>query len=170
MKKTVLIYGLLAGCISIIGYLITFATGHMDMDMGMVIGFASMLLAFSLIFVATVQYRKNHGGAVSFSQAFQIGLYISLIASTIYVGVWLYNLHNFYPDFAEKFSAQYLAGLKADGAPAKEIAEATAEMKEFVVNYQKPWYVIATAYMEILPIGLIVSAISALILKHKPKL
>lgn len=170
MKKIVLTYGLIGGGISVMGYLITMLTGHTDMEMGMILGFASMLLAFSLIFVATVKYRTAHGGAVSFGNAFQIGLYISLIASTIYVLVWLYYLYNVYPDFAPKYAAQYIEGLKAAGAGKQEIAEQSAKMGEFVENYKKPWYVIAITYTEILPLGLIVSLISALILKRKPKL
>jgi hypothetical protein len=169
MKKIVLTYGLISGAISVIGYLITFATGHTDMQMGMVLGFASMIVAFSLIFVATVKYRNANGGEVSFGRAFRIGLYISLIASTIYVLVWLYNLYNVYPDFAAKFSAQYLDGLRADGATQEKIAAETAKMDQFITDYKKPWYVIIMTYSEILPVGLIVSLISALILKRKPK-
>ncbi|KOS04741.1 hypothetical protein AM493_00770 [Flavobacterium akiainvivens] len=170
MKKLVLTHGLIAGGISVIGYLITFISGAMHNEMAMLIGFASMLLAFSLIFVATVKFRKQQGGVVSFGQAFQIGLYISLIASTVYVLVWLYNLYNVYPDFAEKYSAEYLEGLKAAGASAEKLAKATAEMNQFVADYKKPWYVIVMTYTEILPIGIIVSLISALILKRKPNL
>ncbi|MEL1243159.1 DUF4199 domain-containing protein [Flavobacterium sp. DGU11] len=170
MKKIVLTYGLIGGGISVIGYLITIFTGHTNMQISMLIGFASMLAAFSLIFVATAKYRNAHGGVVSFGSAFQIGLYIALIASTIYVLVWLYYLYNIYPDFAEKFSAQYLEGLKAAGEPESVIAEATTEMNQFVIDYKKPWYVIIKTYEEILPLGIVVSLISALILKRKPKI
>lgn len=169
MKKIVLTYGLIAGGISVIGYLFTFISGGLHNEQAMLIGFASMLLAFSLIFVATVQYRKSQGGAVSFRDAFLIGIYISLIASTVYVLVWLYNLYNVYPDFAKTYAAEYLKGLKTSGASAEKIAAATAEMDQFVADYKKPWYVIVWTYIEILPIGIMVSVISALILMRKKK-
>ncbi|MGQ2984594.1 DUF4199 domain-containing protein [Flavobacterium sp.] len=170
MKKLVLTYGLLGGGISVIGYLITMVTGAPHNDFAMLIGFASMLAAFSLIFVATVKYRKEHEDTVSFGNAFLIGLYISLIASTIYVLVWLYYLYNVYPDFAPKYAAEYLEGLKAAGKSADVIKAETAKMNELITNYKKPWFVIGMTYTEILPIGIIVSLISAAILKRKPKL
>ncbi|AWH85419.1 DUF4199 domain-containing protein [Flavobacterium album] len=170
MKKLVLTYGLIGGAVSVIGYLITMLTGHTNMMVSMVIGFASMLAAFSLIFVATVKYRNAHGGVITFGNALQIGLYISLITATIYVVVWLFYLYNIYPDFAEKLSAQYLDSLRADGETEKVIAEKTAEMNQFVLDYKKPWFVVMKTYEEILPLGIIVSLISALILKRKPKL
>jgi len=169
MKKIVLTYGLISGAVSVIGYLITFISGSVHNETAMLIGFTSMLLAFSLIFVATVKYRKQNGGTVTFSRAFMIGLYISLIASTVYVLVWLYNLYNVYPDFAEKFAAQYLAGLKADGAPAEKIAAETTKMNQFIIDYKQPWYVVVMTYTEILPIGIVVSLLSAAILKRKPE-
>lgn len=168
MKRLVLTYGLLGGGISVIGYLITMFTGAPHDEFAMLIGFASMLAAFSLIFVATVKYRKQHDGAVSFGKAFLIGLYISLIAATIYVLVWLYYLYNVYPDFAPKYAAQYLEGLKAAGASSDIIAAETSSMDKFVNNYKKPWFVIGMTYTEILPIGIIVSLISAAILRRKP--
>ncbi|MFL9842936.1 DUF4199 domain-containing protein [Flavobacterium rhizosphaerae] len=170
MKKTVLVYGLLAGFISTIGYLISIFYEEIDMNTGMMIGYASMLAAFSLIFVATVNYRKQHGGTIGFGKAFQIGLYISLIASTIYVLIWLYCLYNVYPDFAQHYAEAYLEGLKSSGKTAAEIAAETASMDEMVANYKKLWYVIPTTYAEILPIGLIASVISAAILKRKPNI
>jgi len=170
MKKLVLTYGLLGGGISVIGYLITMFTGAPHNEFAMLIGFASMLAAFSLIFVATVKHRKQQDGAVSFGNAFLIGLYISLIASTIYVLVWLYYLYNVYPDFAPRYAAEYLEGLKAAGVSQEKLAEETASMNELITNYKKPWFVIGMTYTEILPIGIIVSLISAAILKRKPKL
>ncbi|WP_294818257.1 DUF4199 domain-containing protein [uncultured Flavobacterium sp.] len=169
MKKIVLTYGLLGGGISVIGYLITMFTGAPHNEFAMLIGFASMLAAFSLIFVATVKYRKQHDGAINFGNAFLIGLYISLIASTIYVLVWLYYLYNVYPDFAPKYAAQYLEGLKAAGVPQEKVAAEAVKMNQFISDYKKPWYVIAMTYTEILPIGIIVSLISAAILRRRPK-
>ena len=75
MKKTVLIYGLIAGIISCMGFFLL--SKNMDFDKGMIYGFGSMIVAFSLIFVAVKNYRDKHnGGIISFGKAFQIGLYI----------------------------------------------------------------------------------------------
>jgi len=169
MKKTVLIYGLLGGAISVIGYLITMITGAPHDGFAMLIGFASMILAFSLIFVAASGYRKTHGEAATFGRLFLAGLYITLIASTIYVLVWLYYLYNVYPDFATDYTTGQLEALKASGASATEIAAETAKMKELVLNYKKPWFVILLTYSEIVPVGLIFSLISAAAFRYRQK-
>src|SRR5215210_668865 len=91
MKKNILIYGLIAGVIvSVLMLLsmnyISHCEGNVDYTTSMVIGYASMLLAFSLVFVGIRNYRdKYNGGVISFGKAFKIGILIVLIASTMYV-------------------------------------------------------------------------------------
>lgn len=115
MKKNVWTFGVIAGFISTIGFVIgTINPDTIDMEKGMIYGFASMILAFSLTFVAIKNYRdKYNGGAVSFKKAFLIGLYISLIASSIYVAVWLveyyFILDNFWGKYAEMHQANLVA-------------------------------------------------------------
>ena len=110
MKKTVLICGLIAGLIStslFIGLMLLGKAGQDDFKNGAIYGYTLMILAFSLIFVGTKITRdKYNGGAISFARAFRVGLYITLIASTMYVIVWLIDYYLFIPDFAEKYTAR----------------------------------------------------------------
>jgi len=105
MKKLIWTYGLIGGFISTIGYLIMAGSGEITaeaMQNGMIYGFTSMIIAFSLVFIAIKTYRDKHnGGTITFGNAFKMGLYMALITSTIYVLVWLIAYYNFYPDFAE---------------------------------------------------------------------
>src|ERR1017187_9822075 len=72
----------------------------------MLIGYASMLVALSLVFVGIRNYRdKYNNGVISFGKAFKIGIMIVLIASTIYVVAWLIDYFFFIPDFMEKYSS-----------------------------------------------------------------
>jgi hypothetical protein len=173
MKKTVLIYGLIAGLIStslFIGLMILGKAGHDDFENGEIYGYTLMILAFSMIFVATKITRDKHnGGEISFGKAFRVGLYITLIASTIYVIVWLIDYYCFIPDFAEKYGAHVIEKLKASGAGQAEIAKQSAEMAKFSEMYKNPFFNAMITYTEILPVGLIVSLISASILKRKKK-
>ena len=108
MKKTVIVNGLIAGLISsslFIALMLLGRAGDLDFKNGMVYGFSLMILAFSFIFVGTKSVRDQNGGAISFGKAFLVGLYISLIASTVYVLVWMIDLNLFIPDFAEKYGA-----------------------------------------------------------------
>jgi len=173
MKKIILIYGFIAGLIvsvlmlSSVNYL-SHCNGNVDYDTSMFIGYASMLLAFSLVFVGIRNYRNQyHGGVISFGKAFKIGMVIVLIASTVYVLSWLVDYFFFIPDFMDKYAAHMLGQLKASGASEMEIASQTKEMADFAVMYKNPFFNAMMTYMEILPVGLLVTLISSLILKRK---
>ena len=90
-----------------------------------------------------------------------------MIASTIYVLAWLVDYYLFVPDFMDKYAAFVLKEAKADGLSASEITEKTNEMESYKEMYKNPLLVVLLTYAEILPVGLIVSLISALILKRK---
>lgn len=171
MKNTVLKFGLISGFISIIGFLVMHISDSRNFENGMIYGFASMIVAFSFIFVAIKTYRdKQNGGTITFGKAFQMGLYISLIASTIYVVTWLITLYNFIPDFADKYAAYSISQMQADGASPAEVSKAMAEMQEFKETYKSPVMVVLWTYMEILPIALLFTLLASAILKKKPQL
>ena len=173
MKKNITIYGLIAGIVVSILMLfnvnyVSHCAGTVDYDTSLVIGYASMLIAFSLVYVGIRNYRdKYNGGVISFGKAFKIGILIVLIASTIYVIAWLVDYYLFIPDFAEKYSAQALEKLKASGASQMEIDKQTKEMAGFCKMIKNPFFNGMMAYAEILPVGLVVTLISSLILKRK---
>ena len=173
MKKNIIIYGLIAGIVVSIPMLITMnyisnSKGNIDYDTAMVIGYASMLIAFSLVFVGIRNYKdKYNGGVISFGKAFKIGIMIVLIASTMYVLAWLIDYFFFIPDFIEQYSAHTLEQLKESGASKIEIDEQTKEMESFGRMYKNPFFNAMITYMEILPVGLIVTLISSIILKRK---
>jgi Protein of unknown function (DUF4199) len=173
MKKTVFICGLIAGLISsslFIGLMLLGKAGHEDFKNGMIYGYTLLVLAFCFIFAGTKITRdKYNGGAISFGKAFLVGLYITLIASTIYVIVWQIDYHFFIPDFAEKYGAHVLENLKASSASQAEIARQTAEMSRFSEMYKNPLFNALLTYSEIVPVGLIVSLVSAWALKRKNK-
>ncbi len=172
-QKNIIIYGFIAGVIvsvlmlSSVNYL-SHCGGNADYNTSMVIGYASMLLAFSLVFVGIRNFRdKYNGGIISFSKAFKIGIMIVLIASTIYVVAWLIDYFFFIPDFMDKYSAHMIAEMKANGASQSEIAKQSSEMENFGKMYKNPFFNALMTYAEILPVGLIVTLISSLILKRK---
>jgi amino acid transporter len=173
MKKNIIIYGLIAGLVVSISMLSTVnylshCEGNVDYDTSLLLGYASMLIAFSLVFVGILNYRnKFNGGVISFGKAFKIGIMIVLIASTIYVAAWLIDYFYFIPDFAEKYAAHMLDELKASGASQVEIDKRTKEMATFATMMKNPAYNAMMAYAEILPVGLVVTLISSLILKRK---
>jgi di/tricarboxylate transporter len=137
----------------------------------MVLGYASMILAFSLIFVAVKNYRDVYNsGIITFGQALKIGLLITLIASTVYVIIWMIDYSYFVTDFGEKYQAQVLAEMKASGASADAIKKQGAEMAVMMDRYKNSAVFRAMfTYLEIVPVGIVMSLIAALILKKKSK-
>jgi hypothetical protein len=149
---------------------ISHCEGNVDYGTSMLIGYASMLIAFSLVYVGIRNFRDRYNeGVISFGKAFKIGITIVFIASTMYVAAWLIDYFFFIPDFMEKYSAQAIAEMKASGASQTEIDQETKEMADFGRMYQNPFFNAMITYAEILPVGLIVTLISAFILKRKDK-
>lgn len=172
MKKNVLVFGLISGLVvsTIMAISMTYMSKHPELCGGvssMVVGYLSMLLAFSLIFVAVKNFRdQQNGGAISLGKAFTIGLLISLIASTMYVITWALVYHFVMPDFMDRYVAQIIEHAKASSTPA-ELQKLTEQMNTQRENYKNPLFFSMMTYMEILPVGIIVSLIVALILKRK---
>lgn len=169
MKKTVLVYGAIAGLI--VAGMMAFSTGYFcargDFEGGMIYGYTAMIIAFSMIFVGIKSYRdKYHGGLIRFGTAFKTGFFISLVASTIYVLGWLIVYYFFIPDFMDKYAAAMVSRAQAAGASAPELASETAKMAQMKEWYKNPLFVILMTYVEILPVGVIVALISALVLKR----
>ena len=159
MKKNIIIYGLIAGIVVSVLMLfsvngISHREGNFDYNRSLVIGYASMLIAFSLVYVGIRNYRdKYNNGVISFGKAFKIGIMIVLIASTIYVVAWLIDYFYFIPDFAEKYSTHMLDQLKASGASQVEIDKQTKEMADMATMLKNPFFNAMMTYVEILPVG-----------------
>jgi hypothetical protein len=170
MKKIILTNGLISGIMisvfTVCSIAYCYTSGNFNGNM--LLGYAAMILAFSLIFVGIKKFRdKDNNGLITFGIAFKIGIYITLISSSIYVLAWLIDYYFFIPDFMEKYSSQMLQNAKSAGANQAELTAKKAEMIGYKEMYKNPLGVIFLTYMEIMPVGLVVSLISALILRKK---
>jgi hypothetical protein len=172
MKRNVLIFGIITGLL-ISGsmlYGVFECYTNPEMQPNDVVGYAAMIAVFSLVFVGIKNYRdKYNSGIISFGQAFKTGLYITLIASGMYVVVWLIDYYLFVPDFMDKYIPHVLKEATRNGATEAELQEKAAEMARFKEMYKNPLFVIVITFLEVFPVGLIVALVSALILKRKPK-
>jgi hypothetical protein len=170
MKKNILVFGLISGLVVALWMAITISAcyDNPNFEANMWMGYASMVAAFSLIFVAIKNYRdKYNSGTITFGKAFQIGMYISLIASTMYVITWLIMYYFFMPDFMEKFVAAAIRRAEQGGKSAAEIAATRQQMAGYTEMYKSPLLVVLFTYFEILPVGLLVSLIAAAILRRR---
>jgi len=172
MKKTIWINGLIGGLI--VGVMMVASTflsyGQAKYEASMALTYLGMLLAFSFVFVGVKSFRDKHNsGVISFGKAFKIGFLIALIASSIYVFVWLIEYYLFIPDFMEKYTAEMMKQFSETNHTAAEIQTKTAELNVYKEMYKNPLWIIGMTYMEILPIGIILSLIAALVFKRKEK-
>lgn len=171
MKKIVITCGLISGAIiiAIMAIGIAFIDKN-HTEVSEIIGYSSMILSFSLIFVGIKIFRDRHnGGSVTFGKAFLIGLYISLIASTLYVAAWALEYKFLFPDFLDNYAATMLSKAKASGASPEKIDAQIKQLAMYRDMYKSPIFFTLMTYAEILPVGLVISLIAALILKKKNK-
>ncbi len=175
MNRTILTFGILAGAIvsGILTLTILLTKGNQaslksSFDWGMIVGYASMLLAFCLIFVGIRSYRDRYQqGRISFGQALALGLGITLIASIFYTVTWVVLYKNVVPDYPQEYTRHALEKLRAAGKSSAEITATARELTAAFANYDT-WYVlVGYTLLEIFPVGLLVSLLSALVLKRK---
>ncbi|PBQ33431.1 DUF4199 domain-containing protein [Sphingobacteriaceae bacterium] len=172
MKKNVIVCGLIGGLIISIGMIIgaSLCEKNANYEASMLLGYATQIVAFSLIFVGIKNQRdKINGGSISFGEAFKIGLFISLIASTLYVLVWLVDFYVFIPDFMEKYSAHQVKALRESSISEKEMAIQLEDLNQMKELYKNPLMVFLITYVEVLPLALVLSLIAAAILRRKKK-
>ena len=172
MKKVVITCGLIAGVIGIAFMAIGMAFFEKEQaGASEVIGYTSLLVSGSLIFVGIKMFRdKYNGGLVSFGKAFLVGLYITLIASTLYVVAWALEYKFIFPDFLDKYAAVMIARARASGASPEKMAAQLKQLATYRDMYQNPVFFTLITYAQFLPGGLIISLIAALILKKKSNL
>jgi hypothetical protein len=169
MKKTVLTFGLISGAVMSALMLLTMPfIDKIGFDRGYVVGYTSMVLAFLLVFFGIRSYRENVGdGYISFGRALGVGLLITLISCICYVITWEIIYFNFLPDFVDKYGSYVVEKARASGASAEQIAKQVEEVKQFKIMYANPLLNVAMTILEPLPVGLILTLVSALILRRR---
>lgn len=113
-------------------------------------------------------YRENAGGGrLTFGRGFAVGLLITLISSACYVGTWEIVYYRVMPDFAEKYAAHMVERVNASGASQQKVEETERKAEQFKVMYDNPAINVAMTFVEVFPIGLVVTLASAGILRRK---
>jgi hypothetical protein len=171
MKKTILTFGLISGAVSAIMMVVTMLfSDRIGIDRGYVVGYTAIVLSFLLVFFGIRSYRDNEGnGQITFSRAFTVGICITLISCVFYVITWEVLYYNFMPDFLDKWGAHAIEKAKAAGASAAAIQLKVEEFKKYKVLYANPLTNAAVTFIEPFPIGLLITLISAAVLKRKPE-
>jgi Protein of unknown function (DUF4199) len=171
MKKTILTFGLISGAIS---SLMMVATVHfadkIGFDKGAIVGYTAIVLSFLLVYFGIRSYRDNVGkGQVTFGRAFAVGISITLISCIFYVVTWEILYYSFLPDFMDKYGAYMIEKARASGASPQALQAQLDQVQRYKELYANPLLNAAMTFIEPFPIGLIITLISAAILRRKPQ-
>jgi len=165
MKKTILTFGLISGAIMTVMMFATlpFTDSAWLQSHSMFIGYTTMVLSFMLVFFGIRSFRENvGGGTISFGRAFTVGILITLISSVMYVVAWEIMYFGI-PSFGERFMTMCAAHIKSSGASPEAIQTQLNQLKYL----DNPLINAAMTFIEPFPVGLIITLVSAAILRKK---
>jgi hypothetical protein len=169
MKKIVLTFGVLSGLVSTA---LMWATlpflEKIGYDKGLIVGYTGIVLSLLFVYFGVRSYRDNKlGGKIAFGRAFGVGLLITLISCVFYVASWEILSRNFMPDFADQYAARVLEDARKSGADDAALAKTAAEMADMKKMMNHPIFGPAMVFIEPFPVGLLVTLISAGVLRKK---
>ncbi len=171
MKKIILVYGLIAGAIVGAMLMITmplYESGTLHFENGEWLGYTTMVIALSLVFFGVKSYRDNHsGGVITFWNGLKVGMLITLVASLIYALSWEITYNTMKGDFLKLMNEKSIEKMKKEGVSETSMAEAQKKMEDFAVMYKNPIFRFALTLMEIAPVGIVISLLSAGLLRRK---
>jgi hypothetical protein len=176
MTRIILIYGgigaVIVGSLMIAGML-SWTPEQMagsdegSMDSGLIVGYLTQIVALTAVFLGIKHFRdRERGGVIKFLPAFLVGLGISAVASLGWVLSWEVVLASGfnYQAVMNEMTAQQAASSGLTGAALEQkIAESQAFMKLYMEN---PLVRMPISFIEMFPVGVIISLISALLLRN----
>jgi hypothetical protein len=169
MKKTVITFGLLSGVVS--AALMFVNMSFMDaigFDRGLVVGYTTIVISFLFVYFGIRSYRDNVlGGRITFGKGFQAGILITLISCVCYVGMWLVTYNRFFSDFPDKYAAYLVEDKRASGASQAEIESTIQQGEDMKQMLANPLINAAVTFTEPFPVGLLITLISAAVLRTK---
>jgi hypothetical protein len=171
MKKIVLTFGLISGAVSTsVMFLTQPFIEKIGFDKALIVGYTAIVLSFLLVFFGIRSYREAVGkGGISFGRAFTVGILITLVSCAVYVVAWEFIYFVFRPDFCDKYATYMIEKVRASGAGQQAIDAEIQQMKSFKEMLNNPLTNAALTFTEPFPVGLIVTLVSAGILRREKK-
>jgi hypothetical protein len=170
MKKVVIVFGLISGAISSALMFLTLPlmiSGAVNFENGYIVGYTAIVLSFLLVFFGIRSYRENSGGTITFGRGFSVGILITLISCVFYVASWEIIYYKLMPDFGDKYTAHAIDAMRQKGAPEAAIAVKKKELEKMWAMLDNPLINAAMTFIEPFPVGLLVTLVSAAILRKR---
>ncbi len=174
MRKVTLTFGLLAGGIVSVFMVIIMGlceSGTINFDNSDFIGYGSMVIALSMVFFGIKSYRDNYlNGAIKFGKGLQVGMLITLVATLIYAvaGETYYQIDpEINTTVMDKYADYHVNKLRENGAAPAVIEQKVKEMADMKEMYKNPLIRFGMTLAIILPVGIVMTLLSAAILRRK---
>lgn len=169
MKKMILVYGAISGFVVILSMLLGFYLTGEDggKNFSEWLGYLTMLVALSIIFVGIKRYRDEElGGVIKFGTGLAVGLGITVVAGIAYVTTW--EIHLAVTDYAfiHEYTDSLVATAKSSGVSGAELDKLLADNEDMKLQYAQLLFRLPMTFMEIFPVGLVISLISAAVLRN----
>ncbi len=171
MKKTILIFGLISGALSSLMMVATVPfLDRIGFDKGEYVGYTAIVLSFLLVFFGIRSYRDNVGdGQITFTKGCAVGIAITLISCVFYVVTWEVLYFTVLHSFMDQYGAYMVEKLKTSGASAAAVQAQLQQLKRYKELYENPFFNAAMTFIEPFPVGLVITLISAAVLRRKPQ-
>jgi Protein of unknown function (DUF4199) len=171
MKKTILTFGSISGVLSSLMMVATVPfLDKIGFDRGEFFGYTAIVLSFLLVFFGIRSYRDNVGhGQITFTKGFVVGISITLVSCVFYVVTWEALYFTVLHDFMDKYGAYMIEKLKASGASAAAVQAQLQQLKKYKELYENPLFNAAMTFIEPFPVGLVITLISAAVLRKNPQ-
>ncbi len=168
-KKTVLTYGLASGAVtSTLMLAANSLLASKRLATSDFIGYSSIVLMGLIVFFGIRSYRQNVGeGRMTFLQGFGVGVGITLISCTLYLATFQLLFYELRPGIEETYAECMIERARRSGASDAEIIETTKQARRIVGLLRNPWSNIALTLLEPLPMGLVLTTVSAAILRKR---
>ena len=168
MKKVVLTFGFLSGGVAAAMMFMTLPFAQrIGFDRGVIVGYTTIVVSMLFVYFGIRSYRDNVlGGSITFGKGLKAGLLITLISSLCYVAAWLVLFYGFMPDFVDQYSAWAVETARASGASEAVVATKIKEVEDARKLLENPLTNAAVSFLEPLPVGILVTLISAAVLKR----
>ena len=172
LKKTILTFGLISGVLSSVMMCgtIPFLRDLNHGNKGYYLGYTAIVLSFLLVFFGIRSYRDNlANGAITFGRAFTIGIGITLISCVFYVVTWEIIYFNFLHGFMDSYFAHQIQKIQSTPGTPEAIQAKVAAIRHSQQLYENPFVNALYTFIEPFPVGLVITLISAAILRKKPQ-
>ena len=170
MKTTVIKFGLIAGLIfsAMVIIMIILEGGTGNFEAGQGLNYLFMVSGYSMVFFGIREYRdKKLNGVITFNAAFRTGLLISVTGALMYTLTWVLYQYFIDLEFTDRYTEYIIERIQSENKSPEQKAQEIAAFTRNMAEYNSPLTRGIYTFLEIFPLGLLISVLCALLMRKK---